>query len=636
MKSRLIRTLAPALAPHRRDAGRPRHVSSRPGEAPGLRPLLARRRRARLPSSRRDPQVRSRRLPPPSRAPPHRAHRDPARRSPQGPAQGPDPRESLRAWQSPRPSPGSWSWSRAGSPAARAAPPACPADSVASTSAPGPVAAGAPTRTTRPSTPRLSRQPRLVPRSDAIVRRLTGWGDPAELRAGISDTASDWQHPTYYPSASDPVFKIHCTEELGHLRGRGHAVRIPDAARAGRRPRRPHDRRRPGVGWEYDLWQVTREARAAAGRLVTSLGRTHADRRGRPRIRRHRGSLRPPAPAASGPRRWRRGQIDHALFMLVRCDSGKAVFRRSGGAACSDRVTHPRRARASSSTSRTAEITPCGCPDGRRRSSARMSEYGLYVGDTTGGTPWNIWFESGSTYTSFGKVDPMVTFARQAGIPRSSDGKYYFDWGSGIDWRQHLKVVAPCEAQQLLLRECLGAGFAPAAQQHVTEAARVSSATSTTRPGRTGSSQSVSVLPTDASAPSSPPSPSSLVAATGAASRLVGGGLLAWPSGALRPPLGPGLGAGLRPGLGLLRRRTERRGTRRWRSDRSPGPRSRCPTGACSACSSACAGPCCHRRWGVTARTGPRRATARRRCAATDSGSATATAAASTRSTCIW
>ena len=41
----------------------------------------------------------------------------------------------------------------------------------------------------------------------------------------------------------------------------------------------------------------------------------------------------------------------------------------------------------------------------------------------------------------------MVTFARQAGVPRNGEGKYSFDLRDGIDWRRHLRVVDPCEAQ---------------------------------------------------------------------------------------------------------------------------------------------------------------------------------------------
>jgi hypothetical protein len=42
----------------------------------------------------------------------------------------------------------------------------------------------------------------------------------------------------------------------------------------------------------------------------------------------------------------------------------------------------------------------------------------------------------------------MVGFARQAGIRRSSDGAYYFDWASGINWRSRLRVVDPCVAER--------------------------------------------------------------------------------------------------------------------------------------------------------------------------------------------
>ena len=95
-----------------------------------------------------------------------------------------------------------------------------------------------------------------------------------------------------------------------------------------------------------------------------------------------------------------------------------------------------------------SEIDALPVPGWKKTILRAMAEYGLYVGDTTGGTPWNIWFESSSTYTSFGRSDPMVEFAREAGIPRSSDGRYYFDWGSGVDWRRHLRVVDPCVAQR--------------------------------------------------------------------------------------------------------------------------------------------------------------------------------------------
>ena len=118
--------------------------------------------------------------------------------------------------------------------------------------------------------------PRLDPSSDAIVQRLTGWGAPAELRAGVAGTAADWQHPIYYPDANDPVFQIHCTESWGTCEVEGMHVRIPDAARAAA-GRRPPDGGGPASGWEYDFWQV-RDKPRGGGRLVISWGgRTRID-----------------------------------------------------------------------------------------------------------------------------------------------------------------------------------------------------------------------------------------------------------------------------------------------------------------------------------------------------------------------
>jgi hypothetical protein len=263
----------------------------------------------------------------------------------------------------------------------------------------------------------------------------------------VTGTTSDWQHPIYYPDANDPIFEVHCTESWGTCEVEGLHVRIPDAARAAG----GHDGHMTVVdqasGWEYDLWQVTSKPRGG-GRLLTSWGgrtRIDGDGLGSDATAAHFGLLAGSIRAEE----MQRGQIDHALFMLVRCDSGKAVYPASGlGAACSDRKDAPSEGTRFQLDLSDAQIGALKMPDWKKTILRAMSDYGLYVGDTTGGTPWNIWFESGSTYTSFGKVDPMITFARQAGIPRSSDGKYYFDWGSGINWRQHLKVVHPCEAQR--------------------------------------------------------------------------------------------------------------------------------------------------------------------------------------------
>ena len=76
-------------------------------------------------------------------------------------------------------------------------------------------------------------------------------------------------------------------------------------------------------------------------------------------------------------------------------------------------------------------------------------DYGGFLGDTTE-SPWSFAaIESGSTYTSFGLEDRMVTFARQAmqegqGDISYSGGVYYLDVASGVDWANRLRVIDPC------------------------------------------------------------------------------------------------------------------------------------------------------------------------------------------------
>jgi hypothetical protein len=298
-----------------------------------------------------------------------------------------------------------------------------------------------------PFNQRLPRSPELDPRSDAIVKRVTGWGEPADLRAGVAGTRSDWQHPIYYSDANDPWFEVHCTEDWGTCEVEGMRVRIPDRADAAAGSDGHLTVVDQDSGWEYDFWQVNRKPRGG-GRLAISWGgrtRIDGDGLGSDANAAHYGSLAGIIRAEE----MRRGRIDHALFMLVRCDSGRKVYPAQGlGLECDDARGAPSQGTRFQLDMSPAEIDDLRLPAWRKTILRAMAEYGLYVGDTTGGTPWNIWFESGSSYESFGRRDPMVGFAKRAGIRRSSDGSYYFDWASGINWRRHLRVVDPCVAER--------------------------------------------------------------------------------------------------------------------------------------------------------------------------------------------
>lgn len=282
------------------------------------------------------------------------------------------------------------------------------------------------------------------PRSAAIVSRIMGFGSADHLTAGTADTTSDWSHPTYYSQSTDPVFTLHCTEPWGTCATEGMQIRIPDAAR----PAGGSDAHLTVVdqagGWEYDMWTVTSKPKGG-GRLDFGWGgRTRIDGDGRnagataAHFGLLAGIIRAQEMAA--------GQINHALFMVINCSSGTYVYPALGsGRACSSTSDAPPMGSRLQLNMSATEIDALAVPAWKKTILKAMATYGMYFGDTGGGA-WGIRGESGSTYTSFGKEDQMVTFARDNGVP-TYNGTYIFNIRDGVDWASKLRLIAPCTTQ---------------------------------------------------------------------------------------------------------------------------------------------------------------------------------------------
>ncbi len=181
----------------------------------------------------------------------------------------------------------------------------------------------------------------LVANSQAIVQRMVSlYGGPGKMTAGDADTPYDYSHPLYYPRADDPVFTLHCYEaSWGTCPIEGHRIRIPDAAR----PAGGGDAHMAVIdeasGWEYDLYKV-RSKPAGGGTLEFRWGgrtRLDGDGLGTNATAAHfglsAGIIRAEEMAA--------GKIDHALFMVVKCTSGKVYPALGGGAQCADGTDAP-------------------------------------------------------------------------------------------------------------------------------------------------------------------------------------------------------------------------------------------------------------------------------------------------------
>jgi hypothetical protein len=290
--------------------------------------------------------------------------------------------------------------------------------------------------------------PRLAPRSSSIVNRVLGFGKVQDLDVGTAGTENDWGHPTYYSQPTDPVFTLHCTERWGTCPVEGHKVRIPEAAR----PAAGGDAHLTVVdqasGWEYDLWSVSSKPKGGGTLSFGWGGRTRIDGDG----------LGPEATAAGfgnlagiirGPE-MQAGEINHALFMVIKCDSGKHVYpAKKTGRACSDiglfnGDAPPMGTRFQLAMSE-GQINALAVPAWKKTILRAMSKYGMYFGDT-GSSSWGIQAESGQTYTSFGRKDKMVEFGQSRGLP-AYDGLQIFDMARGVDWRRYLRVVDPCVAE---------------------------------------------------------------------------------------------------------------------------------------------------------------------------------------------
>jgi len=282
--------------------------------------------------------------------------------------------------------------------------------------------------------------------SDAVVSRLISFGHIQNMLAGTAGRGElDGGRPLFFSAATDPVFTVHCTENWGTCAVEGAQIRIPDGAQ----PAGGSDAHLSVIdqasGWEYDFWGV--ESKPSGGGTLTIRwgGKTRIDGNGlgsdavAAQYGTAAGVLRAEELAS--------GQINHALFLGVACDSGQWVYPATkGGSQCADPTNAPPEGTRFQLTLSDAQIQALPVPDWKKTILTAMAHYGMIVGDT-GGT-WGIAQESEVAYTSVGAPDPWVALAKQANVPYyAPDQDYVFNLADGVDWAHDLRVVQPCASQ---------------------------------------------------------------------------------------------------------------------------------------------------------------------------------------------
>jgi hypothetical protein len=296
----------------------------------------------------------------------------------------------------------------------------------------------------------LPLHPVLSTHSSAIVARLISFGRAQNLLAGTAGRGElDGGRPIYFSSPGDAPYTLHCTEHWGRCALEGLRVAVPAAAQ----PAGGSDAHLTVIdqrsGWEYDLWGVSSKP-ARGGKLVFRWG-------GRTRVN---GDGLGSAAVAAGyataagvlrAEELSSGEIRHALFLGVKCDSGHFVYpARAVGESCSSlglpNRNAPAMGRRFQLAMSDAQIAALSMPAWKKTILRAMAHYGMFVGDTGGS--WGLGQESSVVYTSFGQPDAWVTLARRWQVPYyAPDRDYVFDLNDGVDWARYLRVVAPCVSQ---------------------------------------------------------------------------------------------------------------------------------------------------------------------------------------------
>jgi hypothetical protein len=284
---------------------------------------------------------------------------------------------------------------------------------------------------------------------------VLSWGLPGNMVAGNAGTTSDFGHPTYYAQPTDPLYTLHATGTKNEIEGT--RIPIPSAAQ----PALGDDGHMTVVtpdGWEYDFWRVSSKP-AGGGTLTFSIGgRTRVDGDG----------LKGRATAANfgnlagviRAQELAAGHIDHALFIVLKCTSGKVDFgygaqpgpsgqsayvypARHGGSTCgsSEDVNVPPIGARFQLGMSDAQIAALSVPAWKKTILTALAHYGGYVGDT-GGPGFGLQFESSTMYTSLGYSDKLVDFAKANGVP-TWEGRYVFNLANGVDWGKYLRVLVP-------------------------------------------------------------------------------------------------------------------------------------------------------------------------------------------------
>jgi hypothetical protein len=294
--------------------------------------------------------------------------------------------------------------------------------------------------------------------SGRVVSTLLQGGTVDDFVAG--DPERDGGVPIYWSARRDPVYRLNCTKPWGRCELEGLRVHVPAKAQPQGGYATPdvyeHDAHMTIIdqrsGWEYDLWHVV----SKRGSTINFGwgGRTRIDGNGL-----GSGAVAANYGTIAGPIRFtelRAGVINHALAMVVPCTNavvypatGRGLTCPQAGLPAANSIPMGSHFQLGLSS---AEIAALPVPAWKKAILTALARYGAYVSDTSGDPGlWGFERESAQSYTSFGKGDPWVGFARSLGAQpedynENGFQEYWMHLGDGVPW-DRLRVVGACAAR---------------------------------------------------------------------------------------------------------------------------------------------------------------------------------------------
>jgi hypothetical protein len=309
----------------------------------------------------------------------------------------------------------------------------------------------------------------VLPDSDQIVARLMSMGVSGETfletRVGTADSEDDWDIPLYWATGSDPQYALQSDNRFGTWPFNGTVIRMPAAAKQAAYMTTDRDRhlsvvQPDGVVWNvYDVDSITS---GSPGEISMGWGGycPHIDGGVKaydaPNESRQGGSVAASINAHTGQIRaieLQEGEIRHPLLMVIPCSGGEIEPSPNTGQLCSvgspgDGIgTPPKMGQWFRLNLTDAQIDGMDAPAWRKVIWKAMANYGIFVTDTKANNPGTIIrAESGQMYTSFGHDDPWDDYLDpiygEEGIRIGSDGAWYLDFDTGMDWN-NLQALYP-------------------------------------------------------------------------------------------------------------------------------------------------------------------------------------------------